>query len=103
MDQVLAKWDALQKAWNGNKLDKVGPILDEIKIALTVVSPSFLPLATSSASGNDGDRCPVQRPQGRHRSIRAIHGQTEDVLHRLCRVAARVCQDVRVVGPQPAL
>ena len=53
MDQVLAKWDALQKAWNGNKLDKVGPILDEIKIALTVVSASFLPLATSSASGKD--------------------------------------------------
>ena len=53
MDQVLANWDALQKAWNGNKLDKVGPILDEIKIALTVVSASFLPLATSSAAGKD--------------------------------------------------
>jgi len=47
MDQVLAKYDGLKKAWDGGKYDKVGPMLDEMKKVLTVVSASFLPLGPS--------------------------------------------------------
>lgn len=48
MDQVRSKYDALKKAWDGGKYDKVGPMLDEMKKVLTVVSASFLPLGSDT-------------------------------------------------------
>lgn len=54
MDQVTAKYDALRKAWDGGKYDKVGQMLNDMKTALTLVSASFLPLASSSA---DDKKC----------------------------------------------
>jgi len=48
MDQVLAKYEALKEAWDKEKYDKVGPMLDEMKKVLTVVSASFLPLGSDT-------------------------------------------------------
>jgi len=48
MDQVLSKYDVLKKTWDGGKYDKVGPMLDEMKKVLTVVSASFLPLGSDT-------------------------------------------------------
>ena len=51
MDQVLSKFDALKKSWKSKKLDKVGEILEELKIALTTIT--FLPTASVSGSHDE--------------------------------------------------
>ena len=51
---MTAKYDALRKAFDGGKYDKVGQMLNDMKMALTLVSASFLPLASTSA---DDKKC----------------------------------------------
>ena len=54
METVTAKYDGLRKAWDGGKYDKVGQMLREMKTSLTLVSASFLPLASSD---DDDKKC----------------------------------------------